>query len=99
MMVHRCGLREFLHVLATEYHVRRLHCEGGGELIRSLAELDVIDQCHLTLAGHTLFGGQRAPTATGVPAEFFANSLDFRLTQFAPQPLTGECFLTYTRAS
>jgi riboflavin biosynthesis pyrimidine reductase len=97
--VHRQSLRGFLHTLASEYRIQRLHCEGGGKLIRALAELDVIDEFHLTLAGHILFGGIQAATATGVPAGFLPNSLDFRLTHFEPQPLTGECFLTYKRAN
>ena len=97
MIVHRQPLREFLHTLASEHQIQQLHCEGGGQLIRALAELDVIDDFHLTLAGHTLFGGLQAATATGIPAGFLPNSLNFRLTHFAPQSLTGECFLTYTR--
>lgn len=95
--VHRQSLREFLHVLASDYQIQHLHCEGGGGVIRALAELDVIDEFHLTLAGHTLFGGLQAATATGKPSEFLPNSLKFRITRFEPHPTAEECFLTYTR--
>jgi len=95
--VHRKSLTEFLTSLALDYKVKRLHCEGGGQFIQTLAELDVIDEFHLTLAGHTVFGGQNASTATGVPADFLTKSNNFRLSLFKPNTQTGECFLSYTR--
>ena len=97
MTVHHQTLLGFLHTLAAEYQVRHLHCEGGGQLIRALAELDAIDEFHLTLAGHTLFGGQQAATATGIPAEYLPKSIDFTIRHFDPRPELGECFLTYAR--
>lgn len=93
--LHRQTLLGFIQSLAAEYHVHHLHCEGGGQLIRALAELDVIDEFHLTLAGHTLFGGIQASTATGIPAEYLPQSLAFEISYF--EPLAGECFLSYTR--
>lgn len=95
--VHRKSLTEFVTSLAVDYKVKRLHCEGGGQLIQTLAELDVIDEFHLTLAGHTIFGGQHASTATGIPADFLTKSNNFRLSLFKPNTQTGECFLSYTR--
>lgn len=95
--LHHGKLAGFLETLASELGVKHLHCEGGGELIRSLAEMDAIDEFHLTLAGHTLFGGAQAPTATGIPAEFLPQSRAFTLHEFLPQPETGECFLSYRR--
>ena len=97
LTVHHQTLAGFLETLATNHHVRHLHCEGGGELVRALAELDAIDEFHLTLAGHTLFGGFAASTATGIPAEFLPKSLGFEISRFDPRPATGECFLSYTR--
>jgi 2,5-diamino-6-(ribosylamino)-4(3H)-pyrimidinone 5'-phosphate reductase len=94
---HHTSLAEFLTILATRFSVRHLHCEGGGQLIRSLAELDAIDEFHLTLAGHTLFGGLQAVTSTGIPRQFLPKSLDFRLTHFDPRPGLGECFFSYLR--
>lgn len=95
--IHHGSLVGFLETLATDLGVKHLHCEGGGTLIRSLAEIDAIDEFHLTLAGHTLFGGLSAPTATGVPADFLPSSVNFTLSHFEPQPDLGECFLSYRR--
>lgn len=97
VVVHRGSLPEFLSALAMELGVKRLHCEGGGELVRELMELDAIDEFHLTLAGHTLFGGLSAPTVTGIPGSFPAGSLDFEISGFQPVAGTGECFLSYRR--
>lgn len=93
---HHASLEAFLEILGRDHGVERLHCEGGGSLIRSLAELDVIDEYHLTWAGHTLFGGKAAPTPTGVPGAFLPTSLKFELTAFETTS-EGECFLSYRR--
>jgi riboflavin biosynthesis pyrimidine reductase len=95
--VHRGSLEGFLATLARDHGVQHLHCEGGGELIRALAELDVLDELHLTWAGHTLFGGKQAPTASGVPGAFLPASLAFELVGFQPVADCGECFLSYRR--
>ena len=95
--VHRGNLNSFLETLAENHGVKRLHCEGGGQMIRALAELDLIDEFHLTIAGHTMFGGVAAPTATGVPGAFLPAGLSFSLECFEADPCTGECFLTYLR--
>ena len=95
VIVHHGSLEKFLGCLANEYHIKRIHCEGGGQLIRSLAELNWIDEYHLTIAGHTLFGGFQAATATGIPGDFLKNSLQFEISEFLPNPVNGECFLTY----
>lgn len=93
---HSGSLASFLTTLST-LGVQRLHCEGGGELARELATLDALDEIHLTWAGHTLFGGRRAPTISGIPAEFLPASREYELTHFDPRPQTGECFLSYRR--
>lgn len=95
LTVHHAPLPDFLHTLATDLGVKHLHCEGGGELVRTLAGMDAIDEFHLTLAGHTLFGGLSAPTVTGIPAEFLGRSLDFEISHFEPRD--NECFLSYRR--
>jgi riboflavin biosynthesis pyrimidine reductase len=95
--IHHDSLAGFLETLATDLGVKHLHCEGGGTLIRSLAEIDAIDEFHLTLAGHTLFGGSSAPTATAVPADFLPRSVHFAISHFDPRPDLGECFLSYRR--
>lgn len=96
--VHHGSLRWFLDWLGDQAGVGHLHCEGGGELVRSLAELDAIDEMHLTIAGQTLFGGAAAATATGVPGDFLSPSLCFNLSHFEARPDIGECFLSYRRA-
>jgi riboflavin biosynthesis pyrimidine reductase len=95
--IHHESLADFLLKLHTEHQVEHLHCEGGGQLIRSLAELDAIDEFHLTLAGHTLLGGAQSPTVTGIPDIFLPKSQAYALSHFEPIPETGECFLSYRR--
>jgi 2,5-diamino-6-(ribosylamino)-4(3H)-pyrimidinone 5'-phosphate reductase len=97
VIVHRMSLETFLETLADVYQVKSLHCEGGGELIRSLAEMDAIDEFHVTLAGHTIFGGEKAPTTTGIPRDFLPKSTGFEVGRFEARPEIGECFLTYRR--
>lgn len=77
--------------------IHHVHCEGGGSLVRELAELDAIDTIHLTWAGHTLFGGRSAPTITGIPGDFLPASRHYELIDFQPHPDSGECFLSYRR--
>jgi riboflavin biosynthesis pyrimidine reductase len=95
--LHAGSLSEFLETLHLSHGVQRLHCEGGGELVRELAELDVIDEIHLTWAGHQLFGGKAAPGITGLPGEFLQASRHFELHHFEPREDLGECFLSYRR--
>lgn len=95
--VHRGSLAEFLTELKEQHDVETLLCEGGGTLVRALAELSAIDEINLTYAGHTMFGGVQAPTITGALGEHLASSLRFELTHFEPLD-NGECFLTYFRS-
>jgi 2,5-diamino-6-(ribosylamino)-4(3H)-pyrimidinone 5'-phosphate reductase len=94
---HHASLPDFLGNLAENFGVARLHCEGGGQLIKALAELDFIDEFHLTLAGHTLFGGRQAATATGIPGDFLPQALEFALSDCQQLSGTDELFLTYQR--
>ncbi|MDB6080712.1 MAG: 2,5-diamino-6-(5-phosphoribosylamino)pyrimidin-4(3H)-one reductase [Akkermansiaceae bacterium] len=93
---HTGTLTSFLQELSAA-GIRHVHCEGGGSLVRELAALDAIEMIHLTWAGHTLFGGQAAPTLTGVPGDFLPASRPYELVDFQPQSGTGECFLSYRR--
>jgi riboflavin biosynthesis pyrimidine reductase len=94
--VHTGSLAAFLETLAGA-GIGRVHCEGGGELVFALAELDAIDEIHLTWAGHVLFGGREAPTLGGDPGKFLPATREFELTEFQPRPANGECFLSYRR--
>jgi 2,5-diamino-6-(ribosylamino)-4(3H)-pyrimidinone 5'-phosphate reductase len=97
VVIHRGNLGDFLRSLHDDFQVRSLHCEGGGMLVRSLAESGWLDEIHLTLAGHTIFGGVDAPCLTGTARGFLPSSLEFELRHFEPVPEAGECFLTYRR--
>lgn len=94
---HEGSLADFLENLASRFSVKKIHCEGGGTLIRALAKMNALDEIHLTWAGHTLFGGLKAPTLTGIPGAFLPASLEFDLVRFEPLQTEGECFLTYKR--
>jgi 2,5-diamino-6-(ribosylamino)-4(3H)-pyrimidinone 5'-phosphate reductase len=96
-IVHQMSLADFLETLTTQYGVKHLHCEGGGDLVHELAAMDVIDEFHLTLAAHSLFGGQSARTATGIPGNFLPASRHFEICHFEPREDLGECFLSYRR--
>ena len=96
---HSGSLAGFLETLHLEHRVAQLHCEGGGKLVRELAELDAIDEIHLTWAGHQLFGGKDAPGITGRLGDFLPSSRQFELTHFEPREDLGECFLSYSRAT
>lgn len=96
-IAHHSSLSDFIQTLHRHHDVRRIHCEGGGQLIHELASLDLIDEIHLTWAGHRLFGGQSAPGATGLPGDFLPASCHFELTHFEPREDLSECFLSYRR--
>lgn len=95
VMLHTMPLSHFLTRLAQDFGVKTLHCEGGGQLIRELAEMDVIDDFHLSLAGHTLFGGLNAPTACGILGDFLPKTRLYEISHCEPRG--AECFLTYQR--
>ena len=95
--VHHASLESFLQTLANEYGVKRLHCEGGGQLVGDLMRLDVVDEIHLTWAGHRLFGGHEVPGISGQPGEFMPDSRRYELTHFESRDDLGECFLSYVR--
>ena len=61
-----CGKREInfgaaLRWLRTKWGVRRLLCEGGGELNDALFRAGLVDELHLTICPK-IFGGGQAPT-------------------------------------
>jgi riboflavin-specific deaminase-like protein len=85
-------LRWMLQQLREDYDVKRIACEGGPALFRSLLELDLVDQLNLTIAPF-LFGGRKAPTLTGIDPAFLPRSVRCSLTEM--EVVGQECFLTY----
>lgn len=83
-----------LQILHTDFGVKRLVCEGGGTLLRALAEKDLLDGIRLTVAP-IVFGGSSAPTLTGLPGEFLRPPREFRFTQFSVE--NDECLLEAVR--
>ena len=76
--------------------VEHVHCEGGGELLRSLLEEDVVDEIFLTWASGVVFGGERAPSLVGKTGYFLTMSRHFELRSMKSSD-EGECFLHYAR--
>jgi riboflavin-specific deaminase-like protein len=78
--------------LFSHYQVGTVVCEGGPTLVRSLAEVDLIDRIILTVAAK-LFGGRLAPTLTGPPGDFLPGSRHFKLVN--NEIGDNEFYLTY----
>ena len=79
-----CGKTEInfpaaLRWLRDEWNVRRLLCEGGGELHSALIRTDLLDELHLTVCPK-VFGGRNAPTiADGKDFFQLADAAQFKL--------------------
>src|SRR5438132_10063797 len=85
-------LTEMLQILKRDHKVRRVVCEGGPTLFRSMLEHGLIDELNLTIAPY-LFGGADATTLTGLSKEFLSASVHCVMTNMR---IAGdECFLTY----
>lgn len=79
--------------LRTALGVRRLLCEGGGELNAALFRAGLVDELHLTLCPR-LFGGRTAPTlADGLGAPSLAEAVELEPTRI--RRVGDELFLTY----
>jgi len=84
-----------LQILREDFGVKRLVCEGGGRLLRALAERDLVDGIRLTVAPK-VFGGYSAPTITGLPGDFLLPPQEFRIIR---QSVEGdECIIDTIRA-
>jgi 2,5-diamino-6-(ribosylamino)-4(3H)-pyrimidinone 5'-phosphate reductase len=65
--------------LRKRWRVKRLLCEGGGELNDAVFRAGLVDELHLTICPK-IFGGQRAPTiADGHGSRHLARAARFRL--------------------
>jgi riboflavin-specific deaminase-like protein len=79
--------------LASKWKVKRLLCEGGGELNDALFRAGLVHEFHLTVCPK-LFGGKAAPTiADGMGALKLQAATVVRLKSFKPHG--DELFLVY----
>ncbi len=93
-----CGKREInwpiaLRWLREKWNVRRLLCEGGGELNAALFNAELVDELHLTLCPK-VFGGRKAPTiADGRGALRLVDAAQLKLK--SAKRVADELFLIY----
>ena len=84
-----------LHWLRTQKKVKRLLCEGGGELNAALFRASLVDEIHLTLCPK-IFGGRTAPTiADGSGFATLALAEKFQLA--SAKNFKGELFTVFSR--
>ncbi len=97
-----CGRREIdwptaLRWLREKWEVKRLLCEGGGELNAALFTAGLVDELHLTVCPK-VFGGRDAPTiADGEGVARLADAAQFQLHSM--KRAGDELFLIYRRRS
>jgi len=93
-----CGVKSValgkaLGRLRRDWNVKRLLCEGGGELNFELLRLGLIDELHLTICPR-LIGGRDAPTiADGVGFQRLAKAAQLERT--AQRRVGDELFTTW----
>ena len=85
-------LHRMLSTLRREHKIRRLVCEGGARVFRALLAAELVDEIHLTLCPR-IFGGERAPTITGIPGEFLPRTTPCVLREM--KVIEDECYLRY----
>ena len=89
------NFRTTLRWLYEKWHVKRLLCEGGGELNDALFRADLVDEIHLTICPK-IFGGRTAPTiADGEGFQRLAKAGEFKI--LTKKRIEGELFTTLRR--
>jgi riboflavin-specific deaminase-like protein len=86
-----------LRWLRGKWGIKRLLCEGGGELNGALFHAGLVDELHLTLSPK-IIGGRDAPTIAdgeGIPSLAEAARLQLK----SAKQIANELFLVYTRKS
>ena len=95
-----CGRKEInfnaaLRWLRKQWRVKRLLCEGGGELNGALFRAGLVDELHLTICPK-IFGGRQAPTiADGNGFSRLAKAEPFQLKSM--MRVKGELFTVFTK--
>jgi len=90
------NFRSALRWLGRTWAVRRLLCEGGGELNSALFRAGLVDELHLTICPFIL-GGRDAPTiADGAGASALSGATSLKLHSM--QRIGDELFLVWRRA-
>jgi riboflavin-specific deaminase-like protein len=98
-VVHLCGESNIdfpaaFRWLRREWDVKRLLCEGGGEINGALLEANLVDEIYHTLCPK-IFGGRTAPTmADGIGIEHLADATRLNLKSF--RRVGEEMFLTWS---
>lgn len=89
----RVDLRRMLKILARDYGVCSVLCEGGADLFRSLVQAGLVRKLHITFAP-VIIGGAEAPTLLGpARSSLLRCSIPLRLRAF--RPIGAEAFATY----
>lgn len=84
-----------LRWLRAEWNVKRLLCEGGGELNDALFRAGLVDELHLTICPRVI-GGRQAPTiADGLGFRTLADAFPLRLA--STKRVGDELFCVFSR--
>jgi 2,5-diamino-6-(ribosylamino)-4(3H)-pyrimidinone 5'-phosphate reductase len=76
------NFREAFGWLRERWGVKRLLCEGGGELNNALFRAGLVDELHLTICP-TILGGRRAPSiADGIGFRHLTEALSLKISSF-----------------
>jgi len=82
-----------LQWLREKWNVKRLLCEGGGELDDALFRAGLVNELHLTICPK-IFGGRKAPTiAEGVGVQELAHAAQLKLKSM--KRIGDELFVVY----
>jgi riboflavin-specific deaminase-like protein len=91
----KINFRAALIWLRTQWDVKRLLCEGGGELNEALFRAGLVDEVNLTICPK-IFGGRTAPTiADGAGCKFLTQAKTFELTSINAKK--DELFTVFSR--